>query len=271
MLRRLGRADEARAGTGARSSWSTTTPSGGCSSGVAPRSDGLAGFQPWREAGTRSAGGAGTGRHRAAGRILLDVVEAQKPVIVAALPAGRRRRVRRRGGPWVNGNQYVLRQRFTLAHEFGHAWIGHDGRLEPDTVETLSGRTNKSLRGPGERVRGGVPGAEGWDARASGRRADAGSRSRTRRAITAMSAPAMVIRLEQCKAGSPSNRAAAAGGRRGPPWLPAHRNRSTTVWSESTKLPYLSPSLRGSLLEAALRGDAAVDRDVAAAIQRLMA
>ena len=72
---------------------------------------------------------------------LLDVVEAQKPVIVAALPedvAGACV-----GGEllWVNGNQYAPRQRFTLAHEFGHAWIGHDGRLEPDTVETLSGRT----------------------------------------------------------------------------------------------------------------------------------
>ena len=66
---------------------------------------------------------------------ILDVVEAQKPVIVAAMPDGVAGACV--GGQilWVNGNQYAPRQRFTLAHEFGHAWIGHDGRLEPDTVE----------------------------------------------------------------------------------------------------------------------------------------
>ena len=36
------------------------------------------------------------------------------------------------------------------------------------------------------------------------------------------------------------------------------------------RLPYLSPSLSGTLLEAALRGDAAVGHDVAVAIDRLL-
>jgi hypothetical protein len=36
------------------------------------------------------------------------------------------------------------------------------------------------------------------------------------------------------------------------------------------ELPYLSPSLRDSLLEATLRGDAAADAETAAAIERLM-
>ncbi len=73
---------------------------------------------------------------------ILDVVEAQKPVIVAAMPDGVAGACFAGQILWVNGNQYAPRQRFTLAHEFGHAWIGHDGRLEPDTVETLNGRTS---------------------------------------------------------------------------------------------------------------------------------
>src|SRR4051794_10617511 len=43
---------------------------------------------------------------------------------------------------WVNGTQALPRQRFTLAHELGHAWCLHDGTLEPDTIETLSGKTS---------------------------------------------------------------------------------------------------------------------------------
>lgn len=41
---------------------------------------------------------------------------------------------------WVNGTQFAPRQRFTLAHEFGHVCCGHDG-LAVDTFETLSGHT----------------------------------------------------------------------------------------------------------------------------------
>ena len=66
-------------------------------------------------------------------------------MIVAAMPTASPERASRAEILWVNGNQYAPRQRFTLAHEFGHAWIGHDGRLEADTVETLSGRTCNPL------------------------------------------------------------------------------------------------------------------------------
>ncbi len=45
---------------------------------------------------------------------------------------------------WVNGTQFPARQRFTLAHEFGHIRCGHDGRLAVDTFETLSGSTTDS-------------------------------------------------------------------------------------------------------------------------------
>src|SRR3954451_7842441 len=46
---------------------------------------------------------------------------------------------------WVNGAQAVVRQRFTLAHEFGHVRGGHDGALEVDTFETLTGQTTTAV------------------------------------------------------------------------------------------------------------------------------
>jgi len=78
---------------------------------------------------------------------LLTVVEdhAKLPVVITdRLPddvAGAC--FREHGGAvlWVNGGHGRTRQRFTLAHELGHAWCGHDGALELDTFATLSGRT----------------------------------------------------------------------------------------------------------------------------------
>ena len=75
-----------------------------------------------------------------------------------------------------------------------------------------------------------------------------------------VSAPAMVIRLEQCKLGSPTRiarlRREVDEGLHGYLRIEPLGDRLERIES----LPYLSPSLRGSLLEAALRGDAAVDR-----------
>lgn len=45
---------------------------------------------------------------------------------------------------WVNGVQLPARQRFTLAHEFGHIRCGHDGRVAVDTFETVSGASTDS-------------------------------------------------------------------------------------------------------------------------------
>jgi Zn-dependent peptidase ImmA (M78 family) len=78
---------------------------------------------------------------------LLTVIEqrAGHPVVVAPMPgelAGAC--FRQNGGAvlWVNGSstQSRPRQRFTLAHELGHAWCGHDGALDIDTFTTV-GRT----------------------------------------------------------------------------------------------------------------------------------
>jgi Zn-dependent peptidase ImmA (M78 family) len=77
---------------------------------------------------------------------LLTIVEERfgLPVVIAALPEGVAGACRRDGDAallWVNGGEVRPRQRFTLAHELGHAYIGHDGKLAVDSFETFSGAT----------------------------------------------------------------------------------------------------------------------------------
>lgn len=63
------------------------------------------------------------------------------PVAVAALPdevAGCCWLDGPRALLWVNGDQALVRQRFTLAHELGHLRLGHRGELPVDLVETLA-------------------------------------------------------------------------------------------------------------------------------------
>ena len=77
---------------------------------------------------------------------LLTVVEerARLPVMVARLPAGVAGACFRQANGallWVNGLQPAPRRRFTLAHELGHAWCRHEGRLELDSPATLGGAT----------------------------------------------------------------------------------------------------------------------------------
>jgi|tagenome__1003787_1003787.scaffolds.fasta_scaffold20989511_10 hypothetical protein len=42
---------------------------------------------------------------------------------------------------WVNGTQPVERQRFTVAHEYGHVFCGHEGKRKLDTKAIISGAT----------------------------------------------------------------------------------------------------------------------------------
>ncbi|HEV2753427.1 MAG TPA: ImmA/IrrE family metallo-endopeptidase [Solirubrobacteraceae bacterium] len=81
---------------------------------------------------------------------LLSVVEQQAalPVVVARLPKDVAGACFRSGDAtvlWVNGVHGAPRQRFTLAHELGHTWCGHDGTLELDSLQTLSGSTTDPL------------------------------------------------------------------------------------------------------------------------------
>jgi Zn-dependent peptidase ImmA (M78 family) len=81
---------------------------------------------------------------------VLTVVEErlELPVVVARLPDEVAGACWHEGDGvvlWVNGAQAAPRRRFTLAHELGHVWCRHDGRLEVDSMQTLSGRTTNPL------------------------------------------------------------------------------------------------------------------------------
>ncbi|HEX6025194.1 MAG TPA: ImmA/IrrE family metallo-endopeptidase [Solirubrobacter sp.] len=198
---------------------------------------------------------------------VLDAVEPRAPVIVAGLPDGVAGAFAA-GVLWVNGNQFAPRRRFTLAHEFGHAWIGHDGRLEVDSFETLSGGTSNPLE-----VQANAFAAEFLMPKAG---LDRFEREPTLEDVVALasrygvSAPAMVIRMEQLKLASPARlarlRREIDEGLHGYLRVEPLGDRLEGIEA----LPYLSPSLNGSLLEAALRGDASVDPGLAAAIARIM-
>jgi Zn-dependent peptidase ImmA (M78 family) len=65
------------------------------------------------------------------------------PVVVGSLPdevAGALWRNGVGAVVWINGDQAVERQRFTIAHELGHVCCGHEG-TSVDTADTLSART----------------------------------------------------------------------------------------------------------------------------------
>lgn len=71
-------------------------------------------------------------------RDLLDVVEHEAGVPVAIVPfpdgvAGMMRRLREGSFIFVSGNQRPARQRFTLAHEFGHFFLDHGSVVDSPT------------------------------------------------------------------------------------------------------------------------------------------
>lgn len=80
---------------------------------------------------------------------LLTTIEraAATPVVLCALPdaiAGCCTPTPEGPIAWVNVVQLAARQRFTLAHEYGHVRCGHDGAVAVDTFATLSGVTTDS-------------------------------------------------------------------------------------------------------------------------------
>jgi Zn-dependent peptidase ImmA (M78 family) len=69
------------------------------------------------------------------------------PVVVGSLPDDVAGAVWRHDGEtliWVNGGHPVVRQRFTVAHEYGHVCCGH-GATAVDTPATLAGDTRDPL------------------------------------------------------------------------------------------------------------------------------
>jgi hypothetical protein len=202
---------------------------------------------------------------------LLSLVERRCPVIVAALPDGIAGACSD-GLLWVNGAEFVARQRFTLAHEFGHAWIGHAARLAVDTDETLTYTTD-----PLE-IEANAFAAELLVPKAGLRERVAGEPTLedvVRIAVEyGVSTPMLLVRLKQNKLGSQERlerlqREVDAGEHSVVfDWLALapHEDRLARVG----RLPYLSPSLRGSLLDAVVHGDAAASPELAAALERLM-
>ena len=80
---------------------------------------------------------------------ILEVIEGRAgiPVTVAALPqgfAGVMRRDQERADIFINGTEAHVRQRFTLAHEFGHYRLGH--ATVYDTAADILGRDPQEMQ-----------------------------------------------------------------------------------------------------------------------------
>jgi Zn-dependent peptidase ImmA (M78 family) len=243
----------------------------------------------WRMAGLHANRGAKRAREARAALGLdpaaplpdvLTVVEerAGRPVVVAALPdevAGAC--FRDAGGAvlWVSGSpgQVPARRRFTLAHELGHVWCEHDGSLELDTFETLSGRTSNPFE-----VEANAFAAEFLVPRAGLAELVAGEPTLDEAVALAnrygVSAIMLVYRLkdlrlasarrvEQLAAEIDEKLHLAVADRLG---LRPPADRLATLGH----LPYLSPALDGSALAAALRGDGAASAGLAGAVERLL-
>jgi len=201
---------------------------------------------------------------------VLSAVESRADVIVCSLPEGVAGACVD-GVLWVNGDEVARRQRFTLAHELGHHWIGHDASLEVDTVETLSGRTTNPFE-----IQANAFAAEFLVPRAGLSVDGAPTLEDIVRlaALYGVSAPMMLVRFRQLRIGSAAQaerlQAEIDAGEhvRLFDWLglPAVDDRLARL----VELPYLSPALRGSLLEAAVRGESGVPGWLTSAVDRVM-
>src|SRR4051812_8074205 len=200
---------------------------------------------------------------------LLDCVEhrAALPVIVAALADGVAGACT--AGPllWVNGAQAAVRQRFTLAHELGHAWCRHDGRRAVDSFATLSGRTTTP-----QEIEANAFAAEFLIPRAAIEELAPGGRAPTLDEVVLIaahygtSAIMTVYRFGQYGDACVARLAAAIERRE---HEAAFERLGCTPLADRLgtldALPYLSEPVRGSRLGAVLRGEAAAEPALAAA------
>jgi Zn-dependent peptidase ImmA (M78 family) len=210
---------------------------------------------------------------------LLTAVEngAGLPVVVAGLPtdvAGACYRAGDAAVLWVNGTQWPPRQRFTLAHELGHAWCGHDGRLEVDTVATLNGHTTTPVE-----IAANAFAAEFLVPRAGMKELVAGDPTLEEVVVISahygVSAIAVVYRVKQLRLASPARveqlEAEVAEGLHHEVFRALDLQPLGDRLGDIRHLPYLSPALDGTALGAALLGDDAGDPAVARAVRRLLA
>ncbi len=209
---------------------------------------------------------------------LLTVLEqrAGHQVVVACLPkdvAGACFRNGQGALLWVNGNQPLVRQRFTLAHEFAHAYCRHDAPLAVDSVRAISGQTTNPCE-----IQANAFAAEFLLPRPA-------VEARIQREPTledvvriaveyGVSAIVVLYRLKRLKLASESRllRLEAEIGEGLHEALLTHLDLTMVddALSRVKQLPYLSPSLRESALAAALRSHGAAGGAVARSLQRLM-
>jgi Zn-dependent peptidase ImmA (M78 family) len=212
-------------------------------------------------------------------RCILSVVEerAGLPVFVARLPADVAGACYRAGDGtllWVNASQWPARQRFTLAHELGHAWCEHDGTLEVDTLATLNGKTTT----PAE-IEANAFAAEFLVPRAGLAAVIDGEPTLDEVVVISahygVSAIMVVYRLKQLRLASDARierlEAEIRDRLHGPAFERLGLEPLADRLARIEQLPYLSPTLRDSALGAALRGGPAVDGRMLGAIDRLLA
>jgi Zn-dependent peptidase ImmA (M78 family) len=198
---------------------------------------------------------------------LLDVVEGSLgwPVVVREMPedvAGACWREDDNVVLHVNARHAWVRQRFTLAHEVGHAWCGHDGKLEVDSVKTISGGTTTPYE-----VQANAFAAELLLPKAAvealGLEEPTLEEVVRIAAVYGVSAIVVLIRFRQAKRVSDERYELLKGEIDEQLHLPLYEAADIPMVDERLReideLPYLSPALRGSALQAALAGEVSVD------------
>jgi Zn-dependent peptidase ImmA (M78 family) len=174
----------------------------------------------------------------------------------------------------VNGRQALARQRFTLAHELGHVWCRHDRTVEVDSIATLSGVTSNPLE-----IQANAFAAELLVPRAGMERVVDGPPTLDEVVVIAahygVSTIVVVHRLAQLGLATERHVARLREEVEDRLHHEAFRRLGCTPLGDRlgamAQLPYLSPALSGTQLDAALRGDAAVDAAFAASLRRLLA
>lgn len=161
----------------------------------------------------------------------------------------------------VNGTQGHVRQRFTLAHEAGHAWLGHDAGVPVDKVQTLHGKTTSPVE-----IQANSFAAEFLVPRAGLEEVITHEPDLDVLVKVAahyrVSAPMVLIRFETCGLVSEGRAARLRDEieeshhleRKAELGLDVPRDRLAKI----PVLPYLSPALDGSALAASLNGGASV-------------